>query len=220
MLKIGRKYYFIGVRVENQKINNDEKIEISGHFYNFLLDNLEKVSGLYSEIGELKEKIGYFQGRFELANSQSQNIELNSGQIHNEKSDEFIENQIKPEPIQNEPVLIDSEIRSENFLEEVPDESVEKKNKEINSSLRRSGFWMFFVSTGTILANLWIRNFVLLQEELFTLLGVFGPVSIGGLVTVVRPKGPGLIGWLLLFSISISFVLDYFGILNVIDLIL
>ena len=144
--------------VENQKINNDEKIEISGHFYNFLLDNLEKVSGLYSEIGELKEKVGYFQGRFELANSQSQNIELNSGQIHNEKLDEFIENQIKPEPIQNEPVLIDSEITSENFLEETPDESVEKKNKEINSSLRRSGFWMFFVSTGTILANLWIRN--------------------------------------------------------------
>ena len=206
--------------VENQKINNDEKIEISGHFYNFLLDNLEKVSGLYSEIGELKEKVGYFQGRFELANSQSQNIELNSGKIHDKKPDEFIENQIKPEPIQNEPVLIDSEITSENFLEETPDESIEKKNKEINSSLRRSGFWMFFVSTGTILANLWIRNFVLLQEELFTLLGVFGPVSIGGLVTVVRPKGPGLIGWLLLIAISISFVLDYFGILNVIDLIL
>ena len=213
-------YYFYGVMVENQKINNDEKIEISGHFYNFLLDNLEKVSGLYSEIGELKEKIGYFQGRFELANSQSQNIELNSGKIHDKKPDEFIEIQIKPEPIQNEPVLIDSEITSENFLEETPDESVEKKNKEINSSLRRSGFWMFFVSTGTILANLWIRNFVLLQEELFTLLGVFGPVSIGGLVTVVRPKGPGLIGWLLLISTSISFVLDYFGILNVIDLIL
>jgi len=206
--------------VENQKINNDEKIEISGHFYNFLLDNLEKVSGLYSEIGELKEKIGYFQGRFELANLQSQNIELNSGQIHNEESDEFIENQIKPETIQNEPVLIDSEIISENFLEETPDESVEKKNKEINSSLRRSGFWMFFVSTGTILANLWIRNFVLLQEELFTLLGVFGPVSIGGLVTVVRPKGPGSIGCFVLISISISFVLDYFGILNLIDFIL
>ena len=206
--------------MENQKINNDEKIEISGYFYNFLLENLENVLGLYSEIGDLKEKIGYFQGRFELANSQSQNIELNSGKIHDKKPDEFIEIQIKPEPIQNEPVLIDSEITSENFLEETPDESVEKKNKEINSSLRRSGFWMFFVSTGTILANLWIRNFVLLQEELFTLLGVFGPVSIGGLVTVVRPKGPGLIGWLLLISTSISFVLDYFGILNVIDLIL
>ena len=47
--------------VENQKINNDEKIEISGHFYNFLLDNLEKVSGLYSEIGELKKKLVTFK---------------------------------------------------------------------------------------------------------------------------------------------------------------
>ena len=52
------------------------------------------------------------------------------------------------------------------FLKEDVDEIADKRNKEINNSLRRSGFWMFFVSTGTILANLWIRNFVLLQKEL------------------------------------------------------
>lgn len=206
--------------MENQKINNDEKIEISGHFYNFLLENLNKVSGLYSEIGELKEKIGYFQGRFELANSQSENIELSPGNIQEKPISEPIDTSIKSEIYESQPLIVESDMQHNDFLKEDVDEIADKRNKEINNSLRRSGFWMFFVSTGTILANLWIRNFVLLQKELFTLLGVFGPVSIGGLVTVVRPKGPGLIGWMILLSVSITFVLDYFGLVNLLDAIL
>lgn len=206
--------------MENQKINNDEKIEISGHFYNFLLENLDKVSGLYSEIGELKEKIGYFQGRFELANSQTENIELRPGNIQEKPLNETIDTSIKSEIYESQPLIVESDIQHNDFLKEDVDEIADKRNKEINNSLRRSGFWMFFVSTSTILANLWIRNFVLLQKELFTLLGVFGPVSIGGLVTVVRPKGPGLIGWMILLSVSITFVLDYFGLVNLIDAIL
>lgn len=206
--------------MENQKINNDEKIEISGHFYNFLLENLDKVSGLYSEIGELKEKIGYFQGRFEFANSQSENIELSPGNIQEKPLNETLDTSIKSEIYESQPLIVESDIKDNDYFKENVDEIADKRNKEINSSLRRSGFWMFFVSTGTILANLWIRNFVLLQKELFTLLGVFGPVSIGGLVTVVRPKGPGLIGWMILLSVSISFVLDYFGLVKLLDSIL
>lgn len=213
--------------MDNQKINTEDSIEISGHFYNYLLSNLEKVSTLYEEIGDLKEKIGYFKGRLELGSSVKTDFELNNVAPNPEAIGElFDKNPEKFEALQNiddaNLSINENIIFDKNSVIETDDQNIkeDKKISEINNSLRRSGFWMFFVSAGTILINLWIRNFVILQEELITLIGIFGPISIGGLITVIRPKGPGIFGWLILISASLTVVLDYFEIINIIEYLL
>ena len=93
------------------------------------------------------------------------------------------------------------------------EKEIVNKNKVINNQLRKIGFWIFFVSTASIFLNLWIRKFVILTNELINLLGVFAPISTGGLITIIRPKGPGIIGWLLLVATSIVFILNYFEVI-------
>ena len=216
---------------ENQQLNKNETI-LSKEVYEFLISNLDKVTELYKEIGDLKETVGYLRGRLSI--SPSDNNLLGEGAVNN-NSPSIIDS--LNTSTQNHPIVegekeniinIDTENKNiETIIENSNDESVHiskdevvefdklekeivNKNKVINNQLRKIGFWIFFVSTASIFLNLWIRKFVILTNELINLLGVFAPISTGGLITIIRPKGPGIIGWLLLVATSIVFILNYF----------
>ena len=201
-------------------VKNEENIEIPKEFYNFLLTNLDKVSSLYEEIGSLKETVGYFKGKFELINSnqlklsndKNRNYEVQNTTIFDEKNP-------KDEIKQNDVLFIDNDDEinmpeQTEIIDTKKDElKIKEKNQQINSSLRKTGFWIFLVSSLTMFLNLWIRNFVILQNELFNLIGIYTPIALGGIITVLRPKGPGLFGWLILLGTTTAFILNYFEII-------
>ena len=216
---------------ENQQLNKNETI-LSKEVYEFLISNLDKVTELYKEIGDLKETVGYLRGRLSI--SPSDNNLLGEGAVNN-KSQSTIDELTMPtqnltsvEEEKENIINIDSENKNiETIIENSNSESIHfskdevvesdrlekeviNKNRVINIQLRKTGFWIFFVSTSSIFLNLWVRKFIILTNELINLLGVFTPISIGGLITIIRPKGPGIIGWLLLVATSVVFILNYF----------
>ena len=191
--------------------NTEENIEIPKDFYNFLLSNLDKVSSLYEEIGSLKESNGYFKGKFELINSSQLKLSSDKSTKYEVQDQVVVDDEKLEDVIEKDDVLFVNTTSDINVPEqsEIIDTKKEElkvkdKNQQINSSLRKTGFWIFLVSSLTMFLNLWIRNFVILQNELFNLIGI---------ITVLRPKGPGLFGWLILLGTTTAFILNYFEII-------
>ena len=200
--------------------NTEENIEIPKDLYNFLLSNLDKVSSLYEEIGSLKESIGYFKGQFELINSSQLKLSSDKSTKYEVQDKVVVDDEKLEDVIEKDDVLFVNTTSDINVPEqsEIIDTKKEElkvkdKNQQINSSLRKTGFWIFLVSSLTMFLNLWIRNFVILQNELFNLIGIYSPIAFGGIITVLRPKGPGLFGWLILLGTTTAFILNYFEII-------
>lgn len=200
--------------------NTEENIEIPKDFYNFLLSNLDKVSSLYEEIGLLKESNGYFKGKFELINSSQLKLSSDKSTKYEVQDKVVVDDEKLEDVIEKDDVLFvnttpDINVPEQSEIIDTKKEElkVKDKNQQINSSLRKTGFWIFLVSSLTMFLNLWIRNFVILQNELFNLIGIYSPIAFGGIITVLRPKGPGLFGWLILLGTTTAFILNYFEII-------
>lgn len=180
-------------------------IEIPKDLYNTLLDNFNNVLNVYKENGELRGKI------IALETEKRFLIEYNQTQQIPKKNQDF--NDIEQE-IVNES---ENSHSKDNSYEEViysTKKDDEKLESKIKNSSRVVGFWIFVFSLGSIVGNFWLQGFEMLVRDVYITLGIFLPFLFGGIASILNPKLPGTIGWLISFLTSSFFVLNYFGILN------
>jgi len=188
---------------------NEEFINIPKELYDTLIDSFQKVLGLYKENGELRGKIISLESTNKLLQS---NLLNSSNQIDRTNFSNQTIDKLETDEIKNED---NNNFDSEELIFSTKKDT-QKELKEIQNSSRLIGFWIFIFSIVGILGNFWVQNFTLLARDVYITFGVFTPFLIGGLLAVLNPKLPGILGWIFTFLTSTFFILNYFNILTVI----
>lgn len=192
-------------------MSKDGFIEIPKELYKTLIENFNKVVDVYKENGELRGKIISLEAEKKiLANLQ------NSAQISSHERPQRLVEDIASQDSENSNInnaeTFDSLKSEELIFSTIEDEK--KKEQSIKNSSRVIGFWIFLFSLLSIIGNFWFQNFSLLLRDIQITLGVFGPFMFGGILSILNPKLPGIVGWILSVSVSTFFALNYFEILN------
>ena len=191
-------------------MDKDKFIEIPKDLYNTLLDNFNNVINVYKENGELRGKI------IALETEKRFLIEYNQTQQIPKKNQDF--NDFEQDLTNTSENLHskDNSYKDDSYEEVIysTKKDDEKLESKIKNSSRVVGFWIFIFSLGSIVGNFWLQGFEMLVRDVYINLGIFLPFLFGGIASILNPKLPGTIGWLISFLASSFFVLNYFGILN------
>jgi len=186
-------------------------IEIPKELYNTLVENFNKVVDVYKENGELRGKVISLEAEKKLLSKFQNSTQISSP----DSPKKFIEDfgAYNAEIDSNNGQEVHEDQNSEELIFSTK-EDAKKKEQSIKNSSRIIGFWIFLFSLLSIVGNFWFQNFSLLLREIQITLGVFGPFMLGGILSILNPKLPGIFGWFLTISISTFFVLNYFEVLN------